>query len=227
MSSFICSFLLFFYIFYSVFNERFLSRVSPLKAFSFATLVAMVGTSGLEPPTSRLSGARSNHLSYAPLWLTGYSLFHQCLLVEMMGFEPMTPCLQGRCSPNWATPPFWRICLHISAHSSPSLVDVSIYVFLGAVLPERKSAAHLLPNSALRASPPYAHRRCLLGILFRFPFRSLKIEQQSICTPHSTTKISSSLKPICDTTHSWKCVRVSIERRWSSRTFRYGYLVTT
>ena len=29
----------------------------------------LVGTSGLEPPTSRLSGARSNHLSYAPLWL--------------------------------------------------------------------------------------------------------------------------------------------------------------
>ena len=26
-------------------------------------------------------------------------------LVEMMGFEPMTPCLQGRCSPSWATPP--------------------------------------------------------------------------------------------------------------------------
>ena len=31
------------------------------------------------------------------------SRFH--CLVEMMGFEPMTPCLQGRCSPNWATPP--------------------------------------------------------------------------------------------------------------------------
>ena len=26
-------------------------------------------------------------------------------LVEMMGIEPMTPCLQGRCSPSWATPP--------------------------------------------------------------------------------------------------------------------------
>ena len=24
----------------------------------------------------------------------------------MMGFEPMTPCLQGRCSPSWATPPY-------------------------------------------------------------------------------------------------------------------------
>ena len=27
----------------------------------------MVGSSGLEPPTSRLSGARSNHLSYEPV----------------------------------------------------------------------------------------------------------------------------------------------------------------
>ena len=30
-------------------------------------------------------------------------------LVEMMGFEPMTPCLQGRCSPSWATPPFYWV----------------------------------------------------------------------------------------------------------------------
>ena len=28
----------------------------------------MVGSSGLEPPTSRLSGVRSNHLSYEPLF---------------------------------------------------------------------------------------------------------------------------------------------------------------
>ena len=26
-------------------------------------------------------------------------------LVEANGFEPMTSCLQSRCSPNWATPP--------------------------------------------------------------------------------------------------------------------------
>ena len=30
----------------------------------------MVGSSGLEPPTSRLSGVRSNHLSYEPISLS-------------------------------------------------------------------------------------------------------------------------------------------------------------
>ena len=29
--------------------------------------------------------------------------------VEIKGFEPLTPCLQGRCSPNWAIPPFQDI----------------------------------------------------------------------------------------------------------------------
>ena len=55
----------------------------------------LVGTSGLEPPTSRLSGVRSNHLSYAP----------NTFLVEMRRIELLTPCLQSRCSPSWATPP--------------------------------------------------------------------------------------------------------------------------
>ena len=48
----------------------------------------LVGRGGLEPPTSRLSGVRSNHLSYRPN------------LVERIGIEPMTPCLQSRCSPS-------------------------------------------------------------------------------------------------------------------------------
>ena len=30
----------------------------------------MVGLRGLEPPTSRLSGVRSNHLSYKPIWFS-------------------------------------------------------------------------------------------------------------------------------------------------------------
>ena len=46
----------------------------------------VVGSSGLEPPTSRLSGVCSNQLSYEPV------------MVEVSGFEPLTPCLQGRCS---------------------------------------------------------------------------------------------------------------------------------
>ena len=57
--------------------------LSPPIAFAI-----LVGSSGFEPPTSRLSGARSNQLSYEPA------------LVEMNGLEPMTPCLQSRCSPN-------------------------------------------------------------------------------------------------------------------------------
>ena len=119
-----------FFFLYSVFNEQFWN------SFEF-----LVGPSGLEPPTSCLSGTRSNLLSYEPMWLVsdlghlnsvvtftkwrfhfGLPKFHSlcefhfdevkislrnCVsLVEMMGFEPMTPCLQGRCSPSWATPPF-------------------------------------------------------------------------------------------------------------------------
>ena len=58
------------------------------------TVYFLVGSSGLEPPTSRLSGVRSNHLSYEPI---SYPLR---VVVEMNGIEPMTPCLQSRCSPS-------------------------------------------------------------------------------------------------------------------------------
>ena len=54
----------------------------------FVLRTPLVGSSGLEPPTSRLSGARSNHLSYEPI------------LVEIRRLELLTPCLQSRCSPS-------------------------------------------------------------------------------------------------------------------------------
>ena len=66
LSSF-CSFLLFLAL-YSVFNEH-ESRALPffmLRSSLDSGFLPVVGTSGLEPPTSRLSGARSNQLSYAP-----------------------------------------------------------------------------------------------------------------------------------------------------------------
>ena len=43
-----------------------------------------------------------------------------CCLVEVNGFEPMTSCVQGRRSPNWATPPiklaieYWRLKIYFS-----------------------------------------------------------------------------------------------------------------
>ena len=66
----------------------------------------MVGPSGLEPPTSCLSGTRSNLLSYEPLWLVSdffQSLeFHRRLqliinpltndLIKMMGFGRDANC---------------------------------------------------------------------------------------------------------------------------------------
>ena len=67
-----------------------------------------MGLRGLEPPTSRLSGVRSNHLSYKPMLVSGdgrrFFVFRRPV-VEMRRIELLTPCLQGRCSPSWATPP--------------------------------------------------------------------------------------------------------------------------
>ena len=40
---------------------------SAIQAISFISLLTCMGLSGLEPPTSRLSGVRSNRLSYKPM----------------------------------------------------------------------------------------------------------------------------------------------------------------
>ena len=72
-----------------------------LSQLSYAPI--LMGLSGLEPPTSRLSGVRSNHLSYAPimLYITALKLFVFLRpLVEMRRIELLTPCLQSRCSPS-------------------------------------------------------------------------------------------------------------------------------
>ena len=88
-------------------------------------------------------------------------------VVEVIGFEPMTPCLQGRCSTSWAIPPFPKITLPF---------------FSGSLL--------LLKTNKKETR--------------EFPLST-----------ENWIRISSAT------------LSVLPKRRWSSRTFRYGYLVTT
>ena len=46
-------------------------------------------------------------------------------LMEMKGFEPTTPCLQGRCSPNWATPPWCKNEKFLFVSLLLSFIDLS------------------------------------------------------------------------------------------------------
>ena len=78
-------------------GRLFPSRSPIINESSISSTLPLVGSSGLEPPTSRLSGERSNQLSYEPMPPVLRPFPH--LLVEMKGIEPLTPCLQGRCSP--------------------------------------------------------------------------------------------------------------------------------
>ena len=50
------------------------TRILPVRA------AGLVGLDGLEPSTSRLSGARSNHLSYRPVYSRGFYGSYHCQL---------------------------------------------------------------------------------------------------------------------------------------------------
>ena len=57
------------YLFVTLLLIRFSMNIC-LPAFAVSSILrCLVGPSGLEPPTSCLSGTRSNHLSYEPMWL--------------------------------------------------------------------------------------------------------------------------------------------------------------
>ena len=85
-----------------------------IKFCKLGRLLLLVGLRGLEPPTSRLSGVRSNHLSYKPMLVSAsgrrFFVFRRPV-VEMRRIELLTPCLQGRCSPSWATPPYFNLSI--------------------------------------------------------------------------------------------------------------------
>ena len=125
----------------------------------------LVGLRGLEPPTLRLSGVRSNHLSYKPMSFSAlvvgnylrpnfssrpqaalkFSLlsffFKRKKVVEMRRIELLTPCLQGRCSPSWATPPFFQQ----GSEAIPSLFSPFWrYIFLEDFIPSKLNNDSLL-----------------------------------------------------------------------------------
>ena len=137
--------------------------------------LSLVGSSGLEPPTSRLSGARSNHLSYEPIQFSVYLVL----------------------SRHW-----WRWW-----ESNP-----------------------WPPACRAGALPAELHPHIIYEVYW-VSFRSLKIEQQvkvrrlSALSP--SFLVFAYLQTFDVTATLLLYITFSIERRWSSRTFRYGYLVTT
>ena len=67
-----------------IYNFKYITSVIYLKSS-----IILVGSSGLEPPTSRLSGARSNQLSYEPI-------FDRALLGGDDGIRTRDPLLAGQ-----------------------------------------------------------------------------------------------------------------------------------
>ena len=94
-------------------------------------------------------GYSSNILS--AWWIQAYACKHATLSflsrlsctthyqMEMERFELLTPCLQGRCSPNWATPPLGNNCIYfvnwlyiLAATCSPTPSPVQYHRPLGS-----------------------------------------------------------------------------------------------
>lgn len=81
-------------------SEKFMCQY--FSKFIFHSFFEMVGLTGLEPVTLRLSSACSNQLSYRPILLETFFLtpFFIIKLVELRRFELLTFCLQSRRSTN-------------------------------------------------------------------------------------------------------------------------------
>ena len=100
-----------FFFLYSVFNEH-------LCKFS----TCLVGPSGLEPPTSWLSGTRSNLLSYEPMWLVSDFCFTWTFGGDD-GIRTHDPLLAGQVLSQLSYTPIWGLLLH---HSFISAIGVDL-----------------------------------------------------------------------------------------------------
>ena len=162
--------------------------------------VSLVGLDGFEPSTSRLSGARSNHLSYEPIQFLSVYLVSLASFVQLLsdwwrwwGSNPWPPACRAGALPAELHPhgisEEWRV----------------------------KSEELRLNRFA------FLH----LSLIFEVFLIEWTVTQNWTTINSAFSHVPDSLVSIFDTICPWKHIRVSIERRWSSRTFRYGYLVTT
>ena len=62
-----------------------------LSQLSYSPVIEVVGLSGLEPPTSPLSGVRSNHLSYRPMLTCLFAPLLRCILRSFSHVLQHTP----------------------------------------------------------------------------------------------------------------------------------------
>ena len=82
----------------------------------------LVGSSGLEPPTSCLSGTRSNHLSYEPLFLRvcGFSVLAYCpTWWRWWDSNPWPSACRADALPTELHPHFWFVLFSFSLFDSP------------------------------------------------------------------------------------------------------------
>ena len=158
---------------YSLFNVRFFGYLwIPTKRYFKRNIlslafISLVGSSRFELPTSRLSGARSNHLSYEPIVLSRFWW-------RWRDSNPRPPACKAGALPTELHPHIALQKIKFSLSSSQE----TIIIYL--IIPSK------LNNVAF---------------------------YQALLTIEVRNLVKSSI--------------FSLERRWSSRTFRYGYLVTT
>ena len=71
-------------------------------------------------------------------------------MVEMRRIELLTPCLQGRCSPSWATPPFRSVLRSIPFHNFVKAPRHTLSIVFLALPCSEKAALSELPLWAFR-----------------------------------------------------------------------------
>ena len=103
------------------------------------------------------------HFEYA---FRGRSRFPR--MVEMRRIELLTPCLQGRCSPSWATPPYSLVLRSIPFHNLVKAPRHTLSIVFVALPCSEKAA---LPDSPLRASAFAGFGR----------FHNLWLEKPQVC----------------------------------------------